>query len=49
MTRDARPGGFGSSGGKGIAGSLILIIVGVGVFGGRLVDRINAGQATHSP
>ena len=49
MTREARPGGFGSSGGKGIAGSLLLIIVGVGVLVGALWVGINAGASYALP
>ena len=49
MTRQARPGGFGSSGGKGVAKSLLLTLVGVGVLIGALWAGINVGASFALP
>ena len=49
MTREARPGGFGSSGGRSVAGSLLLVLVGTGVLIGALWAGINAGASFALP
>lgn len=43
MSREARPGGFGSSGGGGVLGSLILLALGLVVLISALWFAINAG------